>query len=309
MTRQQYNVVIVGGGAAGLTAALALGRARRSVLVVDAGEPRNAPAAHMHGFLSRDGMPPGELLRAGREEVLAYGADIHRGRAVSVTPGFTVEIDNRPPVRARRVLLAGGLRDELPDIPGLAQRWGKDVLHCPYCHGWEVRDRRIAVLATGPMSVHQALLWRQWTPDLTYVAHSQEPTPEQAEQLAARGIGVVRAQVTGLAVHEDRLTGIRLRGGVVLPADAVTVAARFSPRIPRVDGLALADHLSGMGTHLATDPTGRTEIPGLWAAGNAADPAANVLAAAAAGSLAAHMINMDLITEDTGLAVRSARPA
>ncbi|MFC7616716.1 NAD(P)/FAD-dependent oxidoreductase [Actinokineospora soli] len=235
MTRQQYNVVVVGGGAAGLSAALMLGRARRSVLVVDAGEPRNAPAAHMQGVLSRDGTPPGEFLRIAREEVERYGVEIHRGTVLSIDDAV-VEIDNRPPVRARRVLLAGGLRDELPDVPGLRQRWGRDVLHCPYCHGWEVRDREIAVLATGPLSVHQALLWRQWTPHLTYLAHSQRPTAEQAEQLAARGISVVTARVTGLAVDDDRLTGVHLHNGVTLPLDALAVGARFSPRVPAVPG-------------------------------------------------------------------------
>ncbi len=306
MTRQQYNAVIIGGGAAGLSAAVALGRARRSVLVVDAGEPRNAPAAHMHGFLSRDGMDPAELLRVGRLEAEGYGVDIHRGRAVSVSSGFTVEFADRPPVRARRVLLATGLRDELPDIPGLADRWGKDALHCPYCHGWEVRDQRIAVIATSHMAVHQALLWRQWTPNLTLITHSAEPDAEQSAQLAARGISVVRAQVAGLDVRNDRLAGVHLHNGAHLPFDALTIGARFHPALPQVDGLTTADHPSGMGTHIPVDPTGRTSVPGIYAAGNAANPMANVIAAAAEGAMAAHMLNMDLITEDTDLAVRAA---
>ena len=306
MTRQQYNAVIIGGGAAGLSAAVALGRARRSVLLVDAGEPRNAPASHMHGFLSRDGMDPAELLRVGRLEAEGYGVEIHRGRAVSVSPGFTVDLADRAPVRARRVLLATGLRDELPDIPGLARRWGKDALHCPYCHGWEVRDQRIAVIATSHMAVHQALLWRQWTPNLTLVAHSATPDAEQSAQLAARGIPVIRAQVAGLEVRNDRLTGLHLHTGATVPFDAVTVGARFHPVLPRIEGLTVADHMSGMGTHVPVDAMGRTSVPGIWAAGNAANPMANVIAAAAEGSLAAHMLNMDLITEDTDLAVRAA---
>ncbi|MFC5289154.1 NAD(P)/FAD-dependent oxidoreductase [Actinokineospora guangxiensis] len=312
MTRQQYNAVIIGGGAAGLSAAVALGRARRSVLVVDAGEPRNAPASHMHGFLSRDGMNPAELLRVGRLEAEGYGVEVHRGHALSVSPGspgctgFTVELAERPPVRARRVLLATGLRDDLPDIPGLAERWGKDALHCPYCHGWEVRDERIAVIGTSHMAAHHALLWRQWTPNLTFIAHSATPDAEQSAQLAARGISVVHAQVAGLDVRGDRLTGLHLHNGATLPFDAVTVGARFHPVLPRIDGLAPVDHMSGMGTHVPVDAMGRTAVPGIWAAGNLANPMANVIAAAAEGSLAAHMLNMDLITEDTDLAVRAA---
>ena len=302
MTRQQYNVVIVGGGAAGLSAALMLGRARRSVLVVDAGSPRNAPAAHMQGVLTRDGTPPQEFLRIAREDVEEYGVEIHRGSVLSVDSDLTAKIDNRLPVRARRVLLAGGLRDELPDVPGLAERWGRDVLHCPYCHGWEVRDREIAVLATGPLSVHQALLWRQWTPHLTYLAHSVQPTAEEASKLAARGISVVSAQVSGLEVQADRLVGVRLRNGVTLPVDAVAVGARFSPRVPLVEGLAVEAHPSGMGTHVVSDG-GRTSVPGVWVAGNSGDPSAAVPMAVASGAMAAHMINMDLINEDTALAV------
>jgi thioredoxin reductase len=210
----RYDVVIVGGGPAGLSGALMLGRARRSVLVIDSGQPRNAPAAHLQGFLSRDGVPPGHLLEAGRLEVAGYGSEIITGRARSAFRddwgysraehggGFAVELDSGRTVRARRLLVTTGITDELPDIPGLTARWGRDVLHCPYCHGWEVRDQPIGVLATSPMSTHQALLFRQWTDKLTLLLHTgPRPTREEAEQFAARDIAVVAGEVRRSGDH------------------------------------------------------------------------------------------------------------
>ena len=164
-----YDVVVAGGGAAGLSGALMLARSRRSVVVIDAGAPRNAPAAGVHGFLSQDGIRPGELLERGRDEVRRYGGQVVPGEVGTVTReerGFTVTLATGRAVRARRLLVATGLADELPDIPGLRARWGRDVVHCPYCHGWEVRDQAIGVLASGPLSVHQALLFRQLSADV-----------------------------------------------------------------------------------------------------------------------------------------------
>ncbi len=150
MEPETYDVAIIGGGPAGLSAALVLGRARRRVVVIDAGTPRNAPAAHMQGFLSRDGMPPAELLRAARAEVRRYGVEIVEDRVVDATAGFALRLAGGRTVEARRVLLATGATDELPDVAGARERWGRDLLHCPYCHGWEVRDQPIGVLGTGP---------------------------------------------------------------------------------------------------------------------------------------------------------------
>jgi thioredoxin reductase len=174
-----YEVVIVGGGSAGLAAALALGRARRSVLVIDSGTPRNAPATHVHNYLGRESTPPSELIAIGREEVATYGGQFASGtvssaRAVNADgAGFQVALTDGQAVSARRLLVTTGLADELPGVPGVAERWGRDVLHCPYCHGWEVRDQRIGVLASGPLSVHQALLFRQWSSDVTLLLHTR----------------------------------------------------------------------------------------------------------------------------------------
>ncbi|MGW4767398.1 NAD(P)/FAD-dependent oxidoreductase [Nocardia sp. NPDC004278] len=309
----RYDVVVVGAGPAGSSAALMLGRARRSVLVIDEGRPRNASAAHMHGFLSRDGVSPSDLLKVGLREVASYGGTVQAGRALTVVrddDGFAVELDTGRTVRARRLLATAGVTDELPDVPGLAARWGRDVVHCPYCHGWELRDQPIGVLATGPLGVHQALLFRQWTDRLTLLLHTApRPTAEEAEQLAARRITVVDGEVTGLEVIEDRLIGVRLRSGEQIPLQALAVAPQPVPRADFLTGLGLGPtaHPSGLGAYIAADPTGLTAVPGVWVAGNLADPNANVLGSAASGSTAAGAINADLIAEDTRHAVGAHR--
>ncbi|MGK5532478.1 NAD(P)/FAD-dependent oxidoreductase [Streptomyces sp. URMC 129] len=321
-----WDVVVVGGGAAGLGGALALARARRSVLVVDAGEPRNAPAGGVHNYLGRENTPPAELLAAGRAEVTGYGGTVVAGRVVAARPlpgsggagrGFGVTLADGTEVVARRLLLATGLADELPDVPGLAERWGREVLHCPHCHGWEFRDRAVGVLATGPKGVDQALLFRQWSADVTLFRHTApEPDEEQWERLAARGIAVVDGEVTGVEVTGDRLTGLRLRSGRVVACDAVAVAPRFAARdeVAASLGLAATEAWAGqhpLGSAVAAGAGGATEIPGVWVAGNAADLTAGVIGSAAAGFAAAVAINADLLAEDTAraVAVRRARAA
>ena len=207
---KEYDVLVVGGGAAGLSAALVLLRARRTVVLVDAGAPRNAPAAHMHGFLSRDGMPPRDLLAAGRSEVSGYGGSLIDDTVVGVEPGFHVRLASASQLSARRILVATGLRDELPDIPGVRERWGRDLLHCPYCHGYEVRDQPLGVLGGTPDAVQHALLVRQWSPDVTLFPHTYALTPEQREQLTARGIRIVEGTVARLVVDNDQLQGVEL---------------------------------------------------------------------------------------------------
>ena len=306
------DVVVVGGGAAGLSAGLMLARARRSVLVVDAGEPRNAPAQGVHGLLGHDGVPPAELMARGREEVRRYGGRVEQGEVESAYPagdGFAVRLGNGSTVLARRLLVTTGLVDVLPDVPGVHERWGHDVVHCPYCHGWEVRDRQIAVLATSLMSVHQALLFSQWSREVTYVGHSVLPDDDQREQLRARGIRVVEGPVAEVVVVDDRITGLRLESGDVLECDAVTVASRMVARAGFLAdlGLKAQEHPSGVGEHVPVDATGRTAVPGVWAAGNVTDLAAQVGGAAAAGAMAAAHINGDLVMTETQQAVAAAR--
>jgi len=308
-----YDVVVVGGGAAGLSGALMLARARRSVVVIDAGAPRNAPAAGVHGLLGRDGISPAELLERGRAEVGGYGGQVVPGEVGAVAragAGFAVTLADGRTVRARRLLVTTGLVDELPDIAGLRARWGRDVVHCPYCHGWEVRDQAIGVLSSGPLAVHQALLFRQWSADVTFLSHTMPPpTGEQAEQLAARGIGVVDGEVASLEIVEDRLLGVRLRDGTLVGREALAVSTRMAAPVGFLAALGLrpAEHPSGAGEYLPSDATGRTEVPGVWVAGNLTDPAAQVGAAAAAGAAAGAQINADLIAEEIRDAVAAHR--
>jgi thioredoxin reductase len=284
-----YDVIVIGGGAAGLSGAMCLGRARRSVLVLDAGAPRNAPASGVHNFLTRDGIPPAELVALGADEVARYGGEVRRARAVTARrdeTGLTVTTADGRTATARRLLVATGLVDELPDVPGVRERWGRDVLHCPYCHGWEVRDQPIGVLATGPRAVHQALLFRQLSPDVVLFRHTASPlADEEAEELAARDVAVVDGEVVGLEVADDRLAGVRLASGTVVARQALAVApgAVVANAVLDALGLVAVEHPMGVGTHLATDSTGQTAVPGVWAAGNVVEPMAQVMAAAAGG--------------------------
>jgi thioredoxin reductase len=297
---KEYDVVVVGGGPAGLSAALVLVRARRTVVVVDAGGPRNAPAAHMHGFLSRDGMPPADLLAAGRSEVAAYGGRLIDDTVAGIEPGFTVRLASASPLRARRILVATGLRDELPEIPGVRERWGRDLLHCPYCHGYEVRDQPLGVLGGAPEAVQHALLVRQWSPDVTLFPHTDALTPEQREHLTARGIRIIEGTVARLVVDNDQLQGVELAGGTVIARTAVFVRPRFVPNTDLLTGLGCAVDEHGWVVH---DLVGRTSVAGVWVAGNAADPRAQVISAAGEGSAAAIALNADLVEEDVTLAL------
>jgi thioredoxin reductase len=293
-----YDVIVVGGGAAGLSGALMLARSKRSVLVIDAGEPRNAPASGVHGLLGHDGVPPLELLERGRAEVRGYGGEIMSGVVDTITEGFTVTVAGGRTFEARRILVAAGLVDELPDIPGLRERWGRDVVHCPYCHGWEVRDRPIGVIASGPMSVHQALLFRQLSDDVTFFANGRPV--EDAARLAHRGIPVVDGAVSAVEVDDDRITGVRLSDGTVTPVSAVAVATRMVARAGFLAklGLHTVEHPTGAGEYVPTEMAGRTSVPGVWMAGNVTDLTAQVGAAAAAGALAGAAINADLVAEE-----------
>ena len=298
---QTYDVVVVGGGAAGLSAALVLGRARRRVAVVDAGAPRNAPAAHMQGFLSRDGMPPTELLAAGRAEVAGYGVELISDRVETVEPGFAVHLAGGQVLVARRILVTTGVTDELPDIPGVHERWGRDLLHCPYCHGWEVRDQPLGVLGTLPGSVQHALLVRQWSDDVVFFAHTYELIPDELAQLEARGVQVVHGTVTRLVVKADQLTGVEVDGGSIVGRAAVFIRPG---NVPHADGLlrALGCDTNDAGFAIV-DATGRTSAAGVWAAGHVVDPRAQVITAAGAGSASAIAINADLVLDDVEEAV------
>ncbi|MFH9828300.1 NAD(P)/FAD-dependent oxidoreductase [Streptomyces bobili] len=304
-----YEVIVIGGGAAGLSAGLVLGRSRRRTLVVDAGEPRNAPAAHMQGYLSRDGMSPAEFLATGREEIARYGVELVRDRAVDATrdDGFTVTLAGGRTVRARQLVVATGLKDELPPVEGLAERFGRDVLHCPYCHGWEVRDQAFGVLATSPMSVHQALIVTQWSKDVTLFLHTvteAELSAEDLRRLAAAGVRVVPGEVAGLVVEDDRLTGVRLGDGSVHAREALFVAPRAVARTDLLARLGAEMTETPFGVYPVVDGRGLTTVPGLWAAGNASGFAEQVINAASRGYRAGAAINGELLMNDLDAAVQ-----
>jgi thioredoxin reductase len=232
-----------------------------------------------------------------------------RGSVVGVDADFRVRLDDGRTATARRLLVATGLVDELPDVPGLAQRWGRDVLHCPYCHGWEVRDRAVGVLATGPMAVHQALLFRQLTDDVTLFLHTgPDLSAEQWEQLAALGIPVVDGEVAGLEVIDDRLAGVRLVSGRTVAREVLVVAPRFTARVPPIPGLVAEDVRMGehvIGSAVPVGPGGATAVPGVWAAGNVTEVQAQVISSAGAGLAAGLAINADLVAEDARRAVEA----
>ncbi|KOV94878.1 thioredoxin reductase [Streptomyces sp. NRRL B-1140] len=300
---EKYAVVVIGGGAAGLSAALVLGRARHRTLVVDAGEPRNAPAAHMQGYLTRDGMPPAEFLASGREEIARYGVELVRDRVVEVEKDtdFTVVLAGGRTVRARRLVVATGLKDELPAVTGVAGRFGRDVLHCPFCHGWEVRDQPFGVLATTAASVHQALMVSQWSKDVRFFLHTvaeEDLSDDDLRRLAAAGVEVVPGEVAELVVEDDRLTGVRLADGTTHPRSVLFLAPRAVPQTGLLERLGAELHETPFGAYPVVDPTGLTTVPGVWAAGNAIGFAEQVVHAASGGYRAASAIVGDLLMTD-----------
>jgi thioredoxin reductase/SAM-dependent methyltransferase len=309
---RRCDVAVIGGSAAGLAAALQLGRQRRSVIVVDSGAPRNAPAAHMHSYLGHEGIDPAEFAMLTREEVRSYGVEVLDGRAVDVGRSgddrFRVELTGGHTIVARRVLAATGLVDELPDIDGLVGHWGRDVIHCPFCHGYEVRDRRIVQIITHPMGLHAAGLFRQLSDRLTLVLHDGVAGNEpELDALRAGGVQVLDEQVDCVVSGDDGgVASVRLAGGASVEADVVAIGTRLVPRIEAFAsvGLIAEAHESGLGSALRTTPTGETSVAGVYAAGNVTDPRQQVLQAAADGSWIGSMISVSLAADDIAAARR-----
>ncbi|MGO4300199.1 NAD(P)/FAD-dependent oxidoreductase [Leifsonia sp. RAF41] len=298
------DVVIIGGGPAGLSAALSLGRARRRVVVVDGGRPRNAPAPHMHGVLGHDGLPPLELLEKGRREVVGYGVRIVPGTATlaRVVDGG-VEIDTTAgTLRARRLVVATGLADELPDNPGLREQWGRGAVVCPYCDGWEHRDDVIGVIATSPESVRQAQLLRQWSDRVVYFPNAiGEPDPEAADALVRRGIRIEHGTVAAVQIVEDEVTGVEVDGHTV-PVDVIFTGPTLRPNDALLRSLGATSSDGPNGSWVDIDADGRTSVPGVWAVGNVVDLRANVSVSLGLGALIAGAVNADLVLADIAAA-------
>jgi thioredoxin reductase len=294
------DVVIVGGGPAGLSAALALGRARKRVLVCDAGPRRNAAAAAVHNFLTRDGTPPAMLRRIGREQLAGYPQVELRDVGVAAIAGargaFRVDL-GADVVDARRVLLCTGMIDEPPPIPGLRELWGRAVFQCPYCHGWEVQDRRWGYLARAADAAHAvpfAVQARGWTREVTlFTGGGFEPPADGRAQLAAAGVRVETAPVTRLVGADGRLAAVELADGRAVACDVLY----HHPPQRQVDvvaalGLALDDG------YVRVDPARReTSIPGIHAAGDLTTRIQGAILAAAAGTQAAAVLNLELTLE------------
>ncbi|MCY7288432.1 MAG: NAD(P)/FAD-dependent oxidoreductase [Cryobacterium sp.] len=300
--KTQHDVIVIGAGAAGLSAALVLARARADVLVIDAGEPRNAPAAHMHGFVSRDGMPPAEFLATGRREVSSYGGTIESSTVAAIDRredgGFDVALAGAAVHSARALLIATGLKDDLPDIPGVRERWGSVVHHCPYCHGREVSDQALGVIG-GPareMSLKQAGLLRRYSDRVDFITNGIDLTTVERHRLEAFGVRIVDGAVSRLAGEADVQVDITLTDGQTVRCDAVFIAPVPLPTDDLLRSIGCeADPTTGL---IAVDAAGQTSQPGVWAAGNVVTPSAQVITAAGAGSASAIAINGWLLQKD-----------
>lgn len=300
MSTHEWDTVIVGGGVAGLSAAQMLGRARRRTLVIDSGSPRNRFAAHMHGVLGHDGIDPIELLRRGIAEARSYGVEVRTGAVNRVVDDgvLRVSLTDAVTLSTRSLLIASGVVDDLPPAEGLARLWGSRVLHCPYCHGWEVRDQRIGVIATSPLSAHQIELVRQWTPHLTaFTADLGELDALTRSRWAARGILLSPSPVIRVDEADAGALLVASADGSVTEVDALFTAP--NPRIP-LDAFADLDlrRADGPGAPLAVDAMGATSHPRVWAAGNVVAPFASVPMAMGAGAAAGAAVNAALVMGD-----------
>lgn len=284
-----HDVIVVGGSFAGLAAALQLARARRRVLVVDAGEPRNRFAAHSHGFLGHDGKSPAQIQSEALEQLLRYPTVTWRqGLAMGAAradDGFRVTLDDGCELGARRLILATGVRDELPALPGLAERWGQTVVHCPYCHGYEL-EGPLGVLASQPGSLHQAMLVPDWGPTTLFMQDLPALDEAESARLAMRGVRIERERVTELLGDAPHLEGVRLASGRTVPLHGLFVASRTVIASPLAEQLGCAFEEGPQGALIQVDSMNHTTILGIFAAGDAAMHFSNATRAAASGVMA-----------------------
>ena len=299
----EYDAIIVGGGVAGLSAALLLGRSRRRVVVVDSGLPRNRTSAHLHGYLGSDGIDPAELLERGRREVAGCGVKLLSGRVTGIDGGigaFTARLEDGAALTGRRVVVATGLTDVLPDVPGLLELWGERVFHCPYCHGWELRDRSLAVLALDPWAGHGAVLLTPLSADLTIFGDiSLSPRDERA--FAARGGRIIRQAISRIDASPAGGVLIHLVDGSVHERDGAFVTPRPLPndQLLRSAGCAVTSSSVYQGFEFVeAGGSGETSVPGVYAVGNTVDISAQLIQAAAAGAKAGQHIASDLLQDE-----------
>lgn len=298
-----YDAIVVGGSFAGLSAAMQLARARRRILLVDTGRPRNRFAAASHGFLGQDGVPPAAIMREGLNQLARYSTlDFAHVEALSATEredGIAVRLSDGMEARGRKIVLATGVVDDLP-LASMTPRWGVSVLHCPYCHGYEVRDRRIAAIANTPMAVHQALILPDWGPTTFFTQGLFEPTEEEADLLAMRKVEIERTPVVELLGEGSSIEALRLADGRTVAAEVVFTAprTRTASSLAEQLGCAFTDGLTG--PHIVVDPMQQTSVPGVFAAGDAATAMYNATLASAAGVMAGVSAHRALVLDPAG---------
>lgn len=296
----RYDVVVVGGSFAGLSAAMQLARAQRRVLLVDAGRPRNRFAAASHGFLGQDGVAPAAIVRQALDQLARYPTvGFRQAEALAVSAdddGFELALSEGAGVEGRKLILATGVRDTLP-LRSMIGRWGVSVLHCPYCHGYEVRGRRLAVIANAAAAAHQAVILPDWGPTTLYTQGAFEPTDEEAALLGARGVAIERTPVVELLGEGTDIRGLVLADGREVPAEAVFTAPRTQMASPLAEqlGCAFADGMTG--PYIKVDSMQQTSVPGVFAAGDAATEMYNATLASAAGVMAGVAAHRALVME------------
>lgn len=285
-----HDVIVIGGSFAGQSAAMQLARARQNVLLIDAGAPRNRFAEAAHGFLGQDGKTPHAIMREATCQLLKYPTvEMLNGEAqnaVRMDDHFLLRLASGSERKARRLVLATGVSDTLPDIPGMAERWGETVLHCPYCHGYEVRDHSLGIIANHPMSAHQAALIPDWGPAIYFTQGIHEPEPEQAELLSKRGVAIERTPVIALLGEAPSLKAVELADGRMIDVAAVFTAPRTRQTSAIAEKLGCTMEDGPTGPFVKVDAWGLTSVSGVYAAGDATSPMHNATIASASGVLA-----------------------
>ncbi|MEM6431147.1 MAG: NAD(P)/FAD-dependent oxidoreductase [Deinococcota bacterium] len=303
----QYDVVIVGGSNAGLSAALILGRARRKVLIVDSQQPRNAPAQHAHGFFTQDGTPPDQLRELGKAQLEPYDVDIQYGLVTNISGenlAFSLTLDTGEVINAHKVILATGVQDDTSILPGLSELWGARAYTCPYCHGWEVRDQPLAVITSGQEAYPYASFLTNWSQRLTVCTNSGELDSEARGKLTQQhNLTIIDTPITQLSASKTEAsvqfsdtTELTVQGIFVRPPMRLTAASLLTQ---------LGCTLSECGSYVVTDDSGQTTIPGVYAVGDMASPGHAVILAAASGAQAAYMLNHHFVSEQQALSLAS----
>lgn len=291
-----HDAIIVGGSYAGLSAALQLARARRLVMVIDGGQRRNRFAAASHGLLGQDGRAPGDIIADARAQLMAYPTvtwvDGTVERVARTGDGFAVCVEKRVSYDAKRLVLATGVADQLPDVPGLAERWGRSVFHCPYCHGYELGGGPVGVLAGSEFSMHHALMLPDWAPTTFFLNGTFEPDDEQLAHLAQRGVTVEHQPVVRIS---GEAATVELSDGRAVPLRGIFVLARTAPVSPLAEQLGCAMEDGPVGPYIRTDETRETTVPGVFACGDIARPAGSLALAVGDGTMAGVAVHRSLI--------------